>query len=195
LTYIKEADAVLAYCIFMMPTAAASPSVDSIETASLEELIAHIDQSHHAFTRDQLNRIANLIAILEGAGTPISSELRHCCSELEADLRPHLMKEEQILFPYILGLEGSPDHPPHACFGTLANPIRMMNIEHDRLDGLLVRLRETTGNYHADPCGQSDLSALFTALEALDADLVRHMYLEDEVLFPRALGLEQELLS
>ena len=171
-----------------------NPTRNPIETARLKDLVAYIEVSHHAFTRDQLGRIAGLVTTLDEAGRPVPDELRHVCDELAADLLPHLMKEESILFPYIVALESSPS-PPHACFGTLANPIRMMNIEHDRLDGVLTRLRALTDHYRTDSSLADGVVALYAALEALDADLVQHMYLEDDVLFPRAQQLESEVLT
>ena len=173
---------------------AATPPSFTIETASLECLIAHIDTAHHVFTRVQLDRISGLIAALDDAGTPITPELRDCCRGLEADLLPHLMKEEQILFPYIIALEKSPDHPPRAFFGSISNPICMMNAEHVRMDVLLNQLRMVTEFYQPGPGSPPQAVELYSALAELDANLVRHMYLEDEVLFPRALQLEQEIL-
>jgi regulator of cell morphogenesis and NO signaling len=166
-----------------------------MESASLRDLIAHIEQTHHAFTRDQLARMASLLRSLDAAGTPVSAELRNCCNEMEADLIPHLMKEERILFPYIVQLGGSTGQPPRSCFGSVANPIGMMNFEHDTLAVLLARVRVLTGHYHPDSACAVEMVTLYRVLESLDADLAQHMHLESDILFPRAMQLEEEVLS
>jgi regulator of cell morphogenesis and NO signaling len=164
------------------------PTPDEASPHKLGELIAGIEQSHHAFTRDALERITRLFDAMADAGKPAPFALRHCFDELQADLIPHLMKEERILFPYIIALENEPANPPHSCFGTIANPIRMMEIEHDHVKNLLAKQRELSSNYTATSDVQTD--ALYTALLALDNDLQQHIQMEDEVLFPQALQLE-----
>jgi regulator of cell morphogenesis and NO signaling len=159
----------------------------------LGELISGIEQSHHAFTRDALDRITKLFDAMTEAGKPAPLALRQCFDELQADLIPHLMKEERVLFPYIVALESEPANPPHSCFGSIANPIRMMAIEHDHVKTLLARQRELSSNYAATSNAQTD--ALYAALLALDNDLQQHIHMEDDVLFPYALQLERQAAS
>lgn len=156
---------------------------------NLEDLIADIEQTHHTYTRDALEQIAEL---LDAAGMAAPLGLRRCFDALQADLIPHLMKEEQVLFPYIVALESNPKCRPHACFGSVANPIRMMQLEHNHVKTLLVGLRELTSHYA--PTGDAQLNVLYAALAALDQDLEQHIQTEDEVLFPRMLQLEQDMV-
>lgn len=158
------------------------------EVTALRDLIAYIEMAHHDFTRDQLARIAERVAKLLAAGFPLDKELQHCVTAMEDDLIPHLMKEERILFPYISALEQTPDEVPYSCFGSVANPIRMMQAEHVALKAVLERIRALTSDYHP-PC--ADLGDLYVALSALDDDLMQHMHQEDDVLFPKALQREQ----
>lgn len=158
------------------------------EPAVLRDLIAYIEMAHHDFTRDQLARIADHMAKLLATGFPLDEELQGCVSAMEDDLIPHLMKEERILFPYISALEQTPDEVPYSCFGSVANPIRMMQAEHAALKEVLARVRTLTSNY-TPPC--SELGDLYVALSALDGDLMQHMHQEDDVLFPQALQREQ----
>lgn len=111
---------------------------------------------------------------------------------LAADLGPHLLKEENILFPYLEALEhahkaGLPE--PVACFGTLENPLRQMNSEHEAVGGLLERLRELTRDFTPPHSASPAHRAFYQALEGLEADLIRHIHLENQVLFPRARQL------
>ena len=171
-------------------------SLPTHEEASLHrlgDLITGIEQSHHAFTRDALDRITKLFDAMTDAGKPAPLALRRCFDELQADLIPHLMKEERILFPYIIALESEPANPPHSCFGSIANPIGMMAIEHDHVKTLLARQRELSSNYAATSNAQ--IYALYAALLALDDDLQQHIHMEDDVLFPHALQLERQTAS
>ena len=160
---------------------------------NLSELISHIEQSHHVFTREALAHIKALFTSRELVSVGKSVEIRICFEQLEADLMPHLMKEERILFPYIVALENNPMQPPVSCFGSVANPIRMMGVEHQAVEKLLKQLRELTANYRPLPESDSNVSTLYAALAELDRDLVEHIHLENDVLFPQALELELEL--
>jgi regulator of cell morphogenesis and NO signaling len=166
------------------------PLQDEGSSHTLGKLIAEIEQSHHAFTREALDHIGKLLGNKADALTHISPALLDCFDELQADLIPHLIKEERILFPYVTALENDPAHPPYSCFGSIANPIHMMKIEHDKVKMLLGRLRELTSNYAVSDNARTN--TLYTALSALDRDLEQHIKTEDEILFPQALQLERE---
>lgn len=159
----------------------------------LGDLIADIEQSHHVYTRHQLDLIADLFGDMAGAGMATSVTLQQCFDTLRDDLVPHLMKEERILFPYITALESDPAHPPHSCFGSIANPIRMMKIEHEHVKALLGQLRNLTSDFAVTGDGRIDV--LYQALEGLEHDLQEHIHWEDEVLFPGALQLEREMAA
>jgi regulator of cell morphogenesis and NO signaling len=163
---------------------------NSAEQAKLGDLIAHIEQSHHVFTRSELDRIAEMLDVMKGANIPSLVEIKCCFEELRADLIPHLMKEERILFPYITALERDPTHPPSSCFGSISNPIRMMLIEHTAVINLLKKLRALTDEYRAAPGSDAGMLNLYGALAGLDGDLMQHIHWEDDVLFPQALQME-----
>jgi len=161
---------------------------ESLEQARLSDLIANIETGHHTFTRSALERIEKLFQEHSAASIRQYEELLRCFNALYEELLPHLMKEENILFPHIVAMERDPLHPPSSCFGTIANPIYMMRVEHATCQELLTQLRSLTGGY--DATSSKPASELYTALEELDGDLVEHIHWEDEVLFPRALELE-----
>lgn len=165
------------------------------EEQSLTALIRFIVDTHHTYTRTELARIEPLIAKVNsrhGAAHPELREIGARFGELKADLGPHLLKEEHVLFPYIEALE-SHRHgaapPPQACFGTIANPIRMMTIEHDAVGGLLKQLRTLASDYILPTDACPTYRALYEALEGLETDLMRHIHLENNILFPRAFEL------
>ncbi|OIQ81869.1 iron-sulfur cluster repair protein YtfE [mine drainage metagenome] len=166
---------------------------DVSEQCSLAELIENIEQIHHRFTRDQLQRIKLLIHGLEPSKQIEASELIAYFDALNADLVPHLLKEEHILFPYIVAMETDSRSPPVSCFGRITNPIRMMQIEHASVKSLQEKFRKMTSDYAATH-SQHDghLTEIYAALTELDHDLMQHMHWEDDVLFPRAMEMEMQ---
>lgn len=166
------------------------------EDDSLGELIQLIVATHHAFTRTELPRIANLLRTVILRHAEAHPELRlvgSCFNALHSDLGPHLLKEEQILFPYIRGLEryrhGGLPSPPVACFGILDHPIRQMEAEHQTVGDLLKEIRRLTGDFAVPADGCPTYCNTYQALEGLETDLMRHIHLENSVLFPRAQKL------
>jgi regulator of cell morphogenesis and NO signaling len=161
------------------------------EQAPLADLIAHIEATHHAFTRAELQRVAPLMAKVlgvHGDRHPELARIDQCFHAMDSDLRPHLDKEEQILFPYIRHLETG--QKASSCFGTIQNPIRAMQNEHEQVGDILRELRTLTRGYTApdDACGS--FQSLYLGLRSLEEDLHLHIYLESHILFPRAIELE-----
>lgn len=164
----------------------------------LSELIEFIVSTHHAYTRRAVETICMLgekVRDRHGAAHPEVVALERLIREIEKDVIPHMLKEEQILFPYVQALESaltSEDEPPVPFFGTVRNPIRMMMAEHETVAEKLAEVRVITNNYStpADAC--TSFRALYTALQELEQDLHRHIHLENNVLFPRSLELESK---
>lgn len=168
-------------------------------TVSMSVLVSHLVDVHHAYTREALARIDRLSAKVErvhGSSHPEVITVRAGFEALAADLEPHLMKEEAVLFPYVTALDAAiaHDHPRPRCpFGTIANPIRMMHLEHDAVGKVFERMRTVSRGFEApaDACGT--YRALYAALDELERDLHLHIHLENNVLFPRALDAERSL--
>ena len=170
-------------------------SLDFAKT-TLGELIGHILDKHHVYTKEEMARLEPLIEKVISAHGENHPELRSLgglFQQLCADLRPHMFKEEQILFPYILEMETSAlqNRPaPFAPFGTVNNPIRMMMMEHETVGDLLRELRALSSSYTVPPDGCISYQTLYQALEAFEKDLHQHIHLENNILFPRAIELE-----
>lgn len=163
----------------------------------LSALIDHINSTHHVYVREEVPRILRLIEKVVAAHGENHKELlvvQGVFSELGQELFMHLMKEEQILFPYVKQAEQSQKtscSAPHSCFGTVQNPIRMMMMEHDSAGVALRDMREVTSNYAipADAC--ISYKTLYQALQAFEKDLHQHIHLENNILFPRAAEMEE----
>jgi len=157
----------------------------------LKDLQEYIVTTHHVFTRDMLatvNQLAAKVGDRHGANHPEVVQVRGLVLQLVGDLIPHMMKEEQILFPYVEQLEAGDAQPPF--FGTVRNPVRMMMMEHDAAADLLVELRRVTADYTLPGDACISFRALYERLQDLEQDLHRHIHLENNVLFPRAVELE-----
>jgi regulator of cell morphogenesis and NO signaling len=165
----------------------------------LAELVAHILDTHHVFTRQEMTRLELLskkVITAHGGNHPELHKVGALFDALCADLKPHMFKEEQILFPYILALaSASIQHgaAPFAPFGTVNNPIRMMMMEHDAVGEILRELRTTTSDYSTPPDGCISYHTFYEALEAFEKDLHQHIHLENNILFPQAIELEAQL--
>ena len=164
-------------------------------TFGVVELVDHIEATHHVYLWDELPRLtalADKVASAHSVRHPELIRLRDIVAELRAELEPHLRKEERILFPMIRQLAAADGLPELHC-GTVANPIRMMRFEHDRVGELLSGLRSLAGEYVVPADGCASYAALFTALEELEADTHLHVHKENNVLFPAVERLEARL--
>ncbi len=165
-------------------------------TSSQAELIAHIVEKHHAFTREELERLEALLTKVCGVHGQSHTEL-FCIHDqfgrLRRDLEPHMLKEEGVLFPHIIRMEEAAvaNQPlPAPPFGTVRNPVRAMMAEHDAAGYILGRMREASSDYTVPADGCISYKTLYSALTALEVDLHQHIHLENNILFPRAVELE-----
>ena len=114
-------------------------------------------QKHHAYCREEGLRLQPLLAKVvskHGEHHPEVAQVQDRFTALLNELSMHMMKEEQMLFPYIIALEESATRksaPPRAPFGTVQNPVRMMVEEHDDAGHLLKDIRSLAGNFAAPP--------------------------------------------
>lgn len=154
------------------------------------ELIRRIVETHHVYLKTELPRISGLaakVANAHGARHPELSAITATYESLRAELEPHLMKEEQVLFPWIERLVTGGRLPGAASVGA---PIEMMETEHELAGSLLAKLRDLTGGYATPADGCPTFHAFYGALAHLEADTHRHIHAENNLLFPLALALE-----
>ena len=167
-------------------------------TASLTELIQHIVGKHHVYVRQTLPRIQDLLVQVRRVHSSEHPELNPIANAFAAiaqEMTTHMMKEERILFPYIVEMEKASrgEVPkPFAVFGTVENPVRMMMMEHDSAGSNLRGIRELSADYTVPSEGEASYRNLYHELAEFDADLEQHIHLENDILFPAAIDLEQQ---
>lgn len=180
-------------------TSAGAPREFETDYASmpLGDLADHIVEAHHVPTREELARIFVLfdkVCDAHGARRPELLEMRTVFRALAEDLIPHMAKEEQVLFPYVRQLEAAAlgrGTLPVAFFGTVQNPIRMMMGEHEAAGELLASLRRLGADYVPPEDACMTYRTLLQALAELERDTHVHIHKENNILFPRAVELEQ----
>lgn len=163
----------------------------------VDELVAHLVETHHRYLWDELPRLQSLLdTVIEVHGDrhPELHEIAACFRAIRAEIEPHLVKEERVLFPAVEQLAAAPAAPNFG-FGTIGNPISAMLRDHDELGALLSELRTSTNDYTAPADGCASYRALFDGLAQLEADTHLHVHKENNVLFPRVMLLEDRRLS
>jgi regulator of cell morphogenesis and NO signaling len=165
----------------------------------LDRLVDHIVATHHAYVRAQVPVIRGYTAKLaakHGERVPPLVQIGRVFDALASGLLRHMDKEEGILFPYIEAMAAAKDSCTRAArtpFGTIQNPIRMMELEHQEAADHLWHLRALTGNFQPPAEACTTWRACYAALADFERDLHEHVHLENHVLFPAAARLEEEL--
>lgn len=162
----------------------------------LTDLIAQIVQKHHSYVGSEsprLTALATKVAGKHGPNHPELNEVKTVFEALAEELRVHMLKEEEVLFPYMARMEeavigGELIPPPH--FGQVANPVRKMMQEHDGAGDLLRQLRTLTNEFSVPADGCMSFRMLYQGLLEFEADLHQHIHLENNILFPRAVTME-----
>src|SRR5690348_10769990 len=131
---------------------------NDLQVGPISALITHIKDTHHKYTREEIARLGPLFAkvcSVHANNHPELLRIRDLFQELANELSSHLMKEEMILFPYLTRMEAAlstGESIPRAPFGSVQNPIAMMEHEHDSAGSALREMREATNGYSA-PAG------------------------------------------
>jgi regulator of cell morphogenesis and NO signaling len=178
-------------------TTRAAQKIHDWQSEPLADLVAHINRTHHKYTREEIVRLGPLfekVCAVHGQNHPELLQIRNAFAGLGQELTMHMMKEEMVLFPYIVRMEeavvqGEPVVPPP--FGSVQNPVSMMEHEHESAGNALRTMREVSGGYTAPPEACVSYQTLYKALAEFEADLHQHIHLENNILFPRAIAMEK----
>ncbi len=173
---------------------AGTPEVDAA-AMSLTALADHIETTHHAYLKTELPELlekAVRVATKHGWRDGRLPEVAATMQALAEEMFDHMAKEERVLFPLVRELERGDSGAASHC-GSIANPIRQMESEHDSAGGAVARLRELTDGFTPKPDDCNTHRAMLAGFAQLESDLHRHVHKENNVLFPRAIALEAQL--
>lgn len=173
-------------------TRSAPSSEADYGTMTMTELADHIVTTHHVYLRNELPRLERMVHKVAAAhehNHPQTRELANVFNGLKMELDQHMMKEEQILFPAIRALEGAGQAMEFSC-GSVAQPIRMMEQEHENAGNALRRMHELTNAYTPPEDACNTYRAMLDGLRELESDLHQHIHKENPILFPKAIEYE-----
>ncbi|QDU44772.1 Iron-sulfur cluster repair protein YtfE [Symmachiella dynata] len=170
-------------------------SENDFASKSLADMCDSIEATHHEYLKRELPRLTQLVdkvVSVHGSQHAWLERMGTSFQQLRDELVPHMLKEEQILFPAIRTIEQSRALPSFP-FGSVDNPIRMMEHEHDIAGQALRDIRAASSDFTLPDGGCNTFRAMLDGLRELEADLHRHIHKENNVLFPRASQLAAEL--
>lgn len=165
----------------------------------IDFLTDHIINIHHAYVAESiplLLQYADKVKRVHGHHYHELHEIEELLIEVAGELSAHMKKEELILFPFVKKLvkaknEGS--ELPETHFGTVDNPIKMMEAEHEEAGELLRRISKLSSQYTPPAGACNTYRAFYAKLDEFEQDLHQHIHLENNILFPKTLQLEKEL--
>jgi regulator of cell morphogenesis and NO signaling len=164
---------------------------------SLDFLADYIVNTHHTYVRKTLPDIsmyAQKVMKVHGSHHAELIRINELVQEINSELTAHMAKEEKVLFPYIKALISSANNsaPSQAAhFGTVQNPINMMEMEHESVGKNLEEIRQLSNNYLLPEDACASYSLLYRMLDEFEEDLHLHIHLENNILFPKAVELEK----
>lgn len=175
-------------------------SAQNFNEWKLDFLADYIVNVHHKYVADNiplLREFTAKVARVHGEAHSEVVEIARLFEAVASELEQHMMKEENILFPYIKELaraesSGPITSPP---FGTVGNPIRMMEMEHENAGNILKKIGELSNGFTPPPDACNTYRVSYLKLREFEMDLHQHIHLENNILFPKAIELESRLLG
>jgi regulator of cell morphogenesis and NO signaling len=174
---------------------------DSFNTMDLDLLVDHILKTHHVYVSENIPLIREFsqkVAKVHGAASPEVIEIDRIFNNLGEELGMHMHKEEFMLFPFIIKIAESDrlGYPlPAPQFGSIANPVNMMEHEHVNAGDAIEKIKTLSNNYSPPEYACTTYRVLYAKLKEFEEDLNRHIHLENNILFPRAKQMERLTFS
>ena len=164
-------------------------------------LVEYIIQHHHTYVREKIPVLAahtEKIASVHGERHPELIRIADIFKQVASEMQFHMLKEERMLFPYIKALaaarggRGNLERPP---FGTIRNPIAMMESEHEAAGSGVGEIRLLSGDFTIPDDACATFRVTYQELREFEQDLHQHVHLENNILFPRSIALEDQVFE
>ena len=167
----------------------------------LDFLTDYIVNTHHSYVEESMPimlQYAKKVAKVHGEHAPEVVEINKLVVEVVEELTQHMRKEEEILFPLVKDMvtvmKNNEEAISFHC-GSLSNPIHVMNIEHENAGDIFKKIAELSNNYQPPEWACNTYRALYAKLEEFEEDLHQHIHLENNILFPKAIAMEDEMIN
>lgn len=175
-------------------------AVHDFDSWNIGFLADYIQNTHHQYVKKAIPQIlplAQKVADVHGDHHSEVIRINELFQDLAEELLAHLQKEEMILFPYIKKLvadESAGKCTDPGCFGSIGSPISVMEAEHENAGLILKEMYRISDGYSAPEDACNTFRVLYGKLKEFEDDLHRHIHLENNILFPKAIEKEQLLL-
>ena len=161
-------------------------------------LADYVEKKHHRYVEEKtpvLKQYLDKICSVHGGRHPELHEIKDHFFASAGELAKHMKKEELILFPFVrkmVASNGREIAEPH--FGSVQNPIQAMMAEHEAEGDRFREIEKLSNSYTppADACNTYKVT--FALLKEFEDDLHLHIHLENNILFPQAVAMEQKLM-
>ncbi|MFB9110722.1 iron-sulfur cluster repair di-iron protein [Flavobacterium gyeonganense] len=167
----------------------------------LDLLADYIEKTHHRYVEEKTNVLLPFLDKLckvHGANHPELFRINELFIGCAGELSQHMKKEELVLFPFIKRMVKTKESDgvlSQPSFGTISNPIEMMMHEHDNEGERFREIAALTDNYTSPADACTTYRVTFAMLKEFEEDLHKHIHLENNILFPKAVLLEKEFVE
>lgn len=162
----------------------------------LDVLIDYIVKTHHTYVTNNLGLLLDYtekVADAHGEIHPEVIRIKSLTKSLVDELGPHLQKEERILFPLIKQLLEIKANNEKVSRMGVQSPIHVMNMEHEKAGEILMEIAGLSNDFSTPEGACNTFIAMYAKLKEFQDDLFQHIHLENNILFPKAILLEEEL--
>jgi regulator of cell morphogenesis and NO signaling len=165
----------------------------------LDFLADYIVNTHHQYVKDNIpfiGGLANKVAGVHGDKHAELIEVAKLFNKLATDLSLHMIKEENVVFPFIKELVASKKSPvsfPAFSFDNVNTPVQILEMEHEIAGEDMAAIHSLTSGYTLPEDACASYTVLYKKLMVFENDLFMHVHLENNILFPKAIQLRKEL--
>jgi regulator of cell morphogenesis and NO signaling len=160
-----------------------------------EQLVDYILLKHHFYVKQAMPIIfhhVQKVATKHGDRFPFMQQVFQLFGTIQQEMDCHMQKEEMVLFPRIKEVEKAVQNKqpvPVANIGFVSQPIQMMEYEHEQAGTLMAEIRRLTNDYTPPEGACTTFRISLAELKEFEEDLHRHVHLENNILFPRAMQM------